>query len=115
MGMRNMTGRLVETPRDSFIEAEQREMIAFERKDKREAYLNERQASGAEGKLTLRRATAVIGTRRECASRNSGGTTLMSVSLGLWLAATGIVAVSFELRSSVIWDRSAVVESPVSV
>jgi len=33
MGMRNMTGRLVETPRDSFIEAAQREMIAFERKE----------------------------------------------------------------------------------
>jgi hypothetical protein len=33
MGMRNMTERLGETPRDGFVEAAQREMIAFERKE----------------------------------------------------------------------------------
>jgi len=29
-----MTGQLIETPRDSFMEAAQREMIAFERKER---------------------------------------------------------------------------------
>ena len=29
-----MTGQLVESPRDSFMEAAQREMIAFERKER---------------------------------------------------------------------------------
>ena len=29
-----MTGQLVETPRDSFMEAAQKEMIAFERKER---------------------------------------------------------------------------------
>jgi len=33
-GLRIMTGRLVETPRDSFMEAAQREMIAFERAER---------------------------------------------------------------------------------
>jgi hypothetical protein len=33
-GVRNMTGQLIETPRDSFMEAAQREMIAFERKER---------------------------------------------------------------------------------
>ena len=34
IGMRIMTERLVETPRDSFMEAAQREMLAFERKER---------------------------------------------------------------------------------
>jgi hypothetical protein len=37
-----------------------------------------------------------IGTRRECASTNSGRRTLMLVTTGLWVAATGIVALSLE-------------------
>ena len=32
--MRSMTGQLVETPRDSFMEAAQKELIAFERKER---------------------------------------------------------------------------------
>jgi hypothetical protein len=32
--VRDMTERLVETPRDSFMEAAEREMIAFERKER---------------------------------------------------------------------------------
>jgi hypothetical protein len=33
-GVRNMTEQLIETPRDSFMEAAHREMIAFERKER---------------------------------------------------------------------------------
>jgi hypothetical protein len=33
-GVRNMTGHLVETPRDSFMEAAQKELIAFERRER---------------------------------------------------------------------------------
>jgi hypothetical protein len=33
-GLRNMTGHLVETLRDSFMEAAQKELIAFERKER---------------------------------------------------------------------------------
>ena len=33
-GVRIMTGRLKETPRDSFMEAAQREMLAFERRER---------------------------------------------------------------------------------
>jgi len=32
--VRNMTGQLAEKPRDSFMEAAQREMIAFERRER---------------------------------------------------------------------------------
>ena len=32
--VRNMTGQLVETPRDSFVEAAEKELIAFERKER---------------------------------------------------------------------------------
>jgi hypothetical protein len=37
-----MTGQLIETPRDSFMEAAQKDMIAFERKE-RELRKQERQ------------------------------------------------------------------------
>jgi hypothetical protein len=33
-GLRIMTGQLVETPRDSFMEAAEKELIAFERKER---------------------------------------------------------------------------------
>jgi hypothetical protein len=33
-GVRNITGQLVETPRDSFMEAAEKELIAFERKER---------------------------------------------------------------------------------
>ena len=44
--------------------------------------------------LTL--ACEALGARPECASTNSGGRTMMLVTAGLSLLATGIVAISFE-------------------
>ncbi len=44
--------------------------------------------------LTL--ACEALGARPECASTNSGGRTLMLVTTGLWIAATGVVALSLE-------------------
>ena len=41
-GLRNMTGQLVETPRDNFMDAAEREFVAFERKE-RELRKQERQ------------------------------------------------------------------------
>jgi len=32
--MRNMTGRLIETPRDDFLQVAERELIAFELKER---------------------------------------------------------------------------------
>jgi hypothetical protein len=46
------------------------------------------------GSLTL--AQEAIGTRDECASTNSDRGTMMLITAGLCLAATGIVAVSLE-------------------
>lgn len=45
--MRNMTGQLAEKPRDGFMEAAQREMIAFERKE-REFRMREKQERAKE-------------------------------------------------------------------
>jgi hypothetical protein len=46
------------------------------------------------GGLTL--AQEAVGTCRECASTNSGRRAIMLVTTGLWLVATGIVALSLE-------------------
>jgi hypothetical protein len=43
----------------------------------------------------LTAAQEAIGTKREHCGSHSDGTALM-ISLGLWIAATGIVALSFE-------------------